>query len=242
MVTESELFLIVCSFFTSAFTAALGVGGGVLLLAIMASFYPVAVLIPIHGMIQLGSNFGRSILMRKYICWKTVLSFIGGTILGMFVGSQVFISLSDRVLGITLAVFILFFTWAPVSKFQKKVKTKSFLLGMLAGFLTLFIGAVGLLTSASISRNKHLNKNGKVATIAAYMTSQHLFKVIAFSLMGFAFAPYALLIILMIISGFAGTWVGKQHLLDRINEDKFAKIFKVVVTLLAIKLIVQLFI
>ena len=53
----------VLSFFTSAMTAAAGIGGGVVLLAIMATVYPPAVLIPVHGMVQLGSNGGRALLM-----------------------------------------------------------------------------------------------------------------------------------------------------------------------------------
>jgi uncharacterized membrane protein YfcA len=237
-----ELFLIVCSFFTSALTAALGVGGGALLLVIMALFYSPTILIPVHGMVQLGSNLGRSVLMHKHICWKTSIAYIFGTVVGVAIGSQIFVTLSDRALGFILAISILFFTWYPAKEAQRKLKGTSFLVGGFAGFLTLFVGATGLLTAAFLSRNKKFTKYNKVSTFAACMTSQHLFKVIAFSLMGFAFAPYALFILLMVITGFAGTWVGKQHLLDRIDEVKFAKAFKVVITLLAVKLIVGLFV
>ena len=56
----AALLLVVASFFTSALTAAFGVGGGVAMLALMGLFVPVAALIPVHGTVQLGSNTGRA--------------------------------------------------------------------------------------------------------------------------------------------------------------------------------------
>lgn len=240
--SEVELFLIICSFFTSAITAAFGVGGGALLLVIMASFYPPSALIPIHGLIQLGSNVGRGLLMYKSINWQVAGMYVVGTGVGVVIGSQVFVNLSDRILGFILACFILLFTWLPAKEAEKKMHGPAFLAGAVAGFLTLFVGATGLLNAAFLARYKNLTKYTKVATFAVCMSSQHLFKVIAFAMMGFIFAPYAFFIVCMVAVGFVGTWVGKTHLLDRMDEKIFNKIFKIVVTVLAIKLIVELFI
>jgi hypothetical protein len=44
--------LIVASFATSFITAAFGIGGGGVLLAILASLVPPAALIPVHGLVQ----------------------------------------------------------------------------------------------------------------------------------------------------------------------------------------------
>lgn len=55
------VFLLASSTITSMITASLGAGGGVLLLVLMASWMPPAAIIPVHGMIQLGSNVGREI-------------------------------------------------------------------------------------------------------------------------------------------------------------------------------------
>jgi uncharacterized protein len=52
--------LIFASFFTSATTASFGLGGGVTLLAMMSQFVPVADLVPVHGLVQLGSNTGSA--------------------------------------------------------------------------------------------------------------------------------------------------------------------------------------
>ena len=53
------------SFIASLFTASMGLGGGTLVLATMAIILPPTVLIPIHAVIQLGSNGGRVALMLK---------------------------------------------------------------------------------------------------------------------------------------------------------------------------------
>jgi uncharacterized membrane protein YfcA len=239
---SAEFFLIFISFFTSATTAAFGVGGGALLLVIMASFYPPSILIPVHGFIQLGSNVGRGILMYKDIAWKTGLLYMLGTAIGVALGMEIFINLSERVLSFILASAILLFTWLPVKEVVKKAKSKIVFAGAFAGFLTLFIGATGILTAAFLARNKKFSKYNKVATFAVCMTAQHLFKVFAFGLMGFAFAPYALFILCMVATGFLGTYVGKKYFLDKVSDHKFEKVFKVIVTLLALKIIVQLFI
>src|SRR5690606_41767511 len=59
--------LVVASFFTSALTAAFGVGGGVAMLALMGLFIPVAALIPGHGAGQLGCNTGRAWHQRAFV-------------------------------------------------------------------------------------------------------------------------------------------------------------------------------
>ena len=70
--------LIVVSFLTSFTTAAFGIGGGLMLLAVMASLVPAAALIPVHGIVQLGSNAGRAVMLRQRIVWPILVSFAIG--------------------------------------------------------------------------------------------------------------------------------------------------------------------
>ena len=58
--------LVLLSFLTSAITASLGLGGGLILLVALASFLPPLVVIPIHAVVQLGSNFGRQSAAPTY--------------------------------------------------------------------------------------------------------------------------------------------------------------------------------
>ncbi|HYG44650.1 MAG TPA: sulfite exporter TauE/SafE family protein, partial [Bordetella sp.] len=51
--------LVATSFLTSALTAAMGLGGGVAMLAVLSLGLPVTSVLPVHGVVQMGSNSGR---------------------------------------------------------------------------------------------------------------------------------------------------------------------------------------
>ncbi len=90
--------LIVASFFTSALTAAFGVGGGVAMLALMGIFLPVAALIPVHGAVQLGSNTGRAWHQRAHIRFDIAVPFLFGSLAGAIAGAWFVVQLPDAVL------------------------------------------------------------------------------------------------------------------------------------------------
>ena len=62
------IILIISSFITSAISAVIGMGGGIILLGIMALIIPDGFLvIALHGVIQLFSNTTRVFIFRKYL-------------------------------------------------------------------------------------------------------------------------------------------------------------------------------
>ena len=81
-----------------------------------------------------------------------------------------------------------------------------------------------------------MDKNGLVATHAGCMTLQHAFKAAVFGFIGFYYPPWLVLIAAMIGSGFIGTVLGRRAL-GRIPEQTFRKAFKLVLTLLALRLL-----
>ena len=60
-------FLIIASMITSFISAAFGIGGGAILLGLLALKLPPIALLPIHGIVQIGSNMGRAIIFFKDI-------------------------------------------------------------------------------------------------------------------------------------------------------------------------------
>jgi 2-octaprenyl-6-methoxyphenol hydroxylase len=60
-------FLVLLAAFTSALTAIAGIGGGVVMLGAMASLLPAPAIIPVHAVVQLGSNVGRAFLLRRAV-------------------------------------------------------------------------------------------------------------------------------------------------------------------------------
>src|SRR3990172_9533509 len=108
-------FAVLCgvSFLGSLIAGALGVGGGVLVLATMAQLLPPMVLVPIHGVVQLGSNLSRAVLNLRYTMLSIVAPFLVGTIIGAFIGAQFVVTLPKSMLQLVIASFILASTWLP---------------------------------------------------------------------------------------------------------------------------------
>jgi uncharacterized membrane protein YfcA len=68
------------------------------------------------------------------------------------------------------------------------------------------------------------------------MGSQHILKIIVFSLLGFAFAEWLGLIVMMLTAGMLGTVLGSQ-VLNRLPKAMFDKVLKGILTLLALNLL-----
>ena len=62
---ETEYVLGITSFFTSMIAGIFGFGGGMLLIAIMPSFMHPSLVIPIHGVTQLASNYLKNAVLAQ---------------------------------------------------------------------------------------------------------------------------------------------------------------------------------
>jgi uncharacterized protein len=223
--------------FTSALTAIAGIGGGVIMLAAMASLLPPAAVIPVHAVVQLGSNAGRMLVMRQWVDTTRLVPFILGSIVGIAIGGSLAINLPGEALRLVLGLFILQTIWLPIAA-MAAIKGRGLALGgAIASFLTMLVGATGPYVSA-ILRPLGLGKEGLIATHAAAMTAQHGLKMLAFGLLGFAFAPWLPLVAAMIAAGFLGTLVGR-HWLGRLSQHHFDRLIQVVLTVLALDLVLR---
>ena len=99
----------------------------------------------------------------------------------------------------------------------------------------MFVGATGPFVASFITPER-LERHGVVATHAACMTVQHSLKVAAFGFLGFAFLPWIPVLVAMIAAGFVGTLLGKR-LLDRLPHRAFKRVFKAILTILALRLL-----
>lgn len=215
----------------------MGIGGGVLLLAILASVLPPAALIPVHGLVQLGSNGNRAIMTRQHIDWSMVKSFTTGALIGALAASFVVIQLPLYLIQLCVALFILFLIWGPKPQRHQVSKNGQITYGGTTTFLSMFVGATGPLVASVVHRQSY-DKHSITATFATCMSFQHLLKMLVFSLVGFAFWQWLPLIILMVVGGMFGTWIGLK-MLNKIPTGHFKVIFKAVITLLAFRLLWQ---
>lgn len=231
----SFVLLIVLSAFTSLITASMGIGGGTVLLATMAQLLPVTALIPVHGAVQAGSNFGRAAIMLPKLRFDLTLWFVIGSLIGATLGGQIAVSLPRATLQLVLGGFILFSVWGPKLRHRAANPWSLGAGGIITTLLTMLVGATGPLV-VTLLRSFKLSPQSLVATSAFCMVIQHLLKVLVFGLLGFAFADYLALMALMIASGFIGTLVGKQILL-RLDPQKFSRALNLILTILALRLI-----
>jgi uncharacterized membrane protein YfcA len=228
--------LVVASFFTSALTAAFGVGGGIAMLALMGLFIPVAALIPIHGAVQLGSNTGRTWHQRANVRLDIALPFIAGSIIGAIAGAFVVVQLPDALLKIVLGVFIIAVTWAKIPGLATLGRAGMMIASAVLAVTTMFVGATGPLLSPILAQILPNDRKALVATHGAAMTVQHGLKIVVFGFAGFAFWRWLPLIALMVASGFLGTVYGTRWL-DRLPEATFRKWFRIGITILALDLL-----
>lgn len=227
--------LIGISFFTSALTAAFGIGGGVAMLGALAGSVPTNVVVAVHGVVQLGSNLGRAILQRTHADWVAVRRFLVGAVIGVALGAWLFVSLPERFLLGLLGVFILIMVWMPKPRIPGLSKAGLVIGGAISSVLTMFIGATGPFTQA-VLLPLGLDRKGLIATHAVMMAFQHALKVIAFGFIGVALMPWLPMVAAMIVSGFIGTVTGTR-LLEKLPEALFQTILKVLLTVVALDLL-----
>ncbi|MDY6841237.1 MAG: sulfite exporter TauE/SafE family protein [Pseudomonadota bacterium] len=231
------VFLLASSTLASMISASLGVGGGVLLLVLMASWMPPAAIIPVHGMIQLGSNVGRVALTWRHVDWRVIAAFLPGVIAGAALGGWLLVSLPAHIWQLTIALFVLYLCWGPALPKGAFGAPGVFLASAFTSFVSLFVGATGPLVAAFI-KQIHTDRFRTVATFATAMTLQHAPKALVFGAAGFMFFEWLPFILAMIACGFAGTWLG-LHVLSSLSNRKFTLLFNILLTALAIRLLWQ---
>lgn len=227
--------LVLLSAATSLLTAIAGAGGGAVLIAMLALVLPAPAIIPVHGVVQMGSNVGRAGLAWRHIDWFTVAWFVPFGLLGTLLGSLLLVQLPAALLQLCIALFLIYLTWGPKLPQLAVARLGLAMGGLITGFIALFVGASGPVVAAFI-KSRFSERMTNVATFAATMSMQHAPKALVFGLAGFVFKDWLALIAAMMIAGFIGTWVGLKWL-TRISNQRFNQIFRWVITLLALRLL-----
>jgi uncharacterized membrane protein YfcA len=227
---------------TATLSAIIGMAGGVTLLSVMLLYFEPLVAIPLHGVIQLVSNSSRSIVQRRHIDWEILWRFSALLIPMGFLGLAVAESLSPTVARALIGAFVLVATWRPtwllVGAHPERSDThrRFLILGGVVGVLNLTIGAAGPLIAPFFLRIG-LTRQALIGTKAACQTVGHLVKIAIFGVAGFAFANYAVELALLSLCVIAGTWIGSR-LLESVNEAWFIRLYKAVLTAIALRLVV----
>jgi len=226
------LALLAVSGLGSFITAALGIGGGALALAVIASILPPVALIPVHGAVQVGSNLLRMLVLMRHVYWPPMLAFGLGTIAGASLGGVLVIDLPSGLILVGVGCFVI---WTVLAKPPAWITRWPGATGAISSLLTMFFGATGPFVAGFLKTFK-LERQAHVATQAAMMTAQHLLKIIIFALLGFSFAPWIGLILAMTLTGLFGTLFGRMVLV-RLSDQGFKRALDIVLFAISLHLI-----
>ena len=203
---SSWAFISLClvNFFTSLVSASFGLGGGTMLVAIMASLLNPIAIIPIHGVIQINSNLVRAMMLRTHIKFIWVLPFVIGSIVGVTLASQIVFAIPRNIFQGIIGLFILYSLWTPSIQVVKSSWLIFIGIGIVSSFATMFVGGTGLLVAPFVKATAD-ERRVTVATHATFMSCQHGVKILTFGILGFTFAPYLPLMTIMIVLSITGT-------------------------------------
>lgn len=235
----TALVLLIACFATATVSAILGMAGGVTLLGVMTALLPAPVVVPLHGIVQLASNWTRTWAFRKYVCWSIFFTFMLPAGLGVAIAASIWADLKLTWFRAWIGAFILFFlVWR---KYKPKLRNPPLwsyaILGLAAGLLAIFVGATGPFLAPFFLRDDFENEE-VIATKAVCQTWLHLLKIPAFLALSFDYGPYATVLAALVAAVIGGTYFGK-HLLSMISKERFVFWFQLVLALLAVYLIVS---
>ena len=246
-----EIFILILSaFLTSSISAVIGMGGGVILLGIMAIIIPEGYkVIALHGMVQLFSNTIRAYIFKKHIKKILISQFLIGALIGVIISICIILILIayynvnsvNEIKAEFLKPFIgIFIVWNLFLKNSKKEKNiNTFVpVGLIAGISSIFIGAVGPLI-APFFLSKNLTKKNIIANKAVSQMITHITKIPLFIyFFNMNYNAELKTILPLILAVYIGTNFGKK-ILNFIPEALFKKIFKITLLIIAVRLILS---
>jgi len=230
-----EIVLGLLTFLTSTVAGVVGLGGGMLLIAILPLFLPLNAIIPVHGITQMSSNISRAYFGIKDIQFEVVPKFILGSILGVSLFAFLLSYISLEYVPLFIGVYILLNLWSKrFGEYIKKYESY-FMAGFFQTGLSVIVGATGPLTMALLLKD-YEDKDKVVSTGALLMSITHTAKIFVFAIFGFMFFEYIYIMIFMIVGAVAGSYFGTK-IRHKIDGKKFINVLKILLTLLAIRAI-----
>ena len=229
-----ELIVIACGCFAaSAFNAAFATGGVHITLAASSSVLPLAVAIPMQVALNAPSLLARIFSFRQHIHWPIFVMFAPAAVLGVFIGTRVFISLDEGVISLCLGGLLLALIWLVPDGIRLKSPDRFRLVGVLHGFFGTIFG-VGLFLQPAVLRTE-LGRLQITATLAACLMMVELVKGGSYAFVGFDYIKYWPHILAGAATSLIGNLTG-QRLGQLVSERLFRLVFKLLLTFVGLRL------
>jgi len=226
--------IMVASFVAAFVNAAFATGGVYIILLAATSVLPVSAAIPLQSVLSVGSLLARIYYFWEHIDWRIVRTFVLGGCVGVYFGTRTFAALPESTIAISLGIVLLILIWMPKFNWHNPIKHPFLFVGVVHSYFGSLFGVGGVLQPFMLRSD--LLKLQITSTLAVCLISLDVLKVWGYTSFGFSYFDYIPHIVGASITGVMGTWVGKRatHL---ISEKLFRRVFKVLVSLVALRLI-----
>lgn len=221
--------------FLAAFVnAAFATGGVYIMLAASSSVLPLTAAVPLQPVFSFASLLGRMVYFWRFINWRIVAGFAAGSVIGVFLGARVFVSLPEKTIATLLGSLLILLIWLPTPRVNVGLKHPFFIVGILHSFLGTLFGVGALLQPAIL--HTRLTKLEITSTLAGCLLAMDVFKIAGYISYGFDYWQYAPLIVAATLSGILGTWLGKR-VTHFVSEKVFRLVFRWLITIVALRLL-----
>jgi uncharacterized protein len=236
--------LAAASFICAMISGIIGMGGGILLLAVLFSVMPHGDAIPVHAAVQMVSNGSRLLGFLKSVDWKTYRRFCFGSIPGALVGVVLLSVLGspdqhEPYLKMLVGAYVIVVSMLPAGRRTKRKSGMILdfpLIGFVAGTASLTIGAIGPLIAPVFARHSFV-KERLIATKATCQFTLHALKIPAFWYLGRLDMPeLGLTVVIMLVVAVPGTLAGK-YVLKYVSDAHFTRIYRIVLLIVGLKVL-----
>ena len=209
-------------------------GGALIILAISSTVLPIQAIVPIHSTLLIGSTATRVLFFWEHIDWRIAGPFLVGSLFGALIGARVYIELPEAFVATAISVLMLVALWLPKVTWRPRIRHPWVIVGFIHTLISTMFAYGALLHSVILHTD--LKRQQVVGTMAGGLTGMGIFKIAGYVFYGFDYSPYLVTIAAAVGVSFLGTAVGKM-LGSRLSEDKFRLIYRVLITITAIRLL-----
>ena len=226
-----------------AISTSSGMGGGVLLFAVLSMLMPLNEAIAVHAVAQVFSNGARVVAFRKSIEFGLIPAYALGSAIAIVLVGVMWSSFNPAILNWIVALLLIgYASFEPAVRaaLSNWVKTRRFVFfpaGLFIGATGMFVGAVGPLLTP-ILRARLTEKQAFIGTKAAMQLWVQSVKTLVFAtLLSFAFGAVMAQMAGIFCGLIIGTAIGR-YFVTKISEGVFAILVRSMLVVAAINLMV----
>jgi uncharacterized membrane protein YfcA len=223
----------------AAISGAVGFGGALLLLPLLARTEGPELAVPLLTFAQLVGNASRAVFGLHAIAWRLAIFFLVTAIPASIAGSYCFLalpkSLVTRLVGAALLLFVVLKLRGPSA--MRLAGWRLAVAGAVVGFLSGLVGSAGPLGAAAFL-SLDLAPVTYIATEASTAVAMHATKMLVYgrhvTLDERAWTMAALLAVAMIL----GSWIGKRSV-ERLSAEKFRVVVAVLLAAIGLQMLIM---